>query len=250
MTLTGAEVLKLVRRRALMTWAVVLTLGSVVVPYAVLVALRALDADRYGPAGGAQNLEHVLGLLALLGGVAAIVVATTAGSQDVASGVFRELVVTGRSRRALFLARVRGALAVCVSLVAAAFGLAVAASYALAGAETTASAGEVAGYGAWLGATTVLNVVLGVALASIVSSRVAVGALLAWNAIVAPLLLQIADLEGLRAAIGTAAAQHFAPGGPATTQVAMSTATALGVLALWIAVPLLAGAHVTKRRDA
>jgi hypothetical protein len=250
MTLTGAEILKLVRRRGLMTWAVLLTFGSVVVPYAVLVTVHALDPGRHGPAGSGENPEQVLGLLAIIGGVGAIIVATTAGSQDVSSGVFRELVATGRSRTALFLARVRGALAVYVPLVAAAFLVAVAASYAFAGGEPTASVGDVAGYAQWLAATTLLNVVLGVSLASIVSSRIAVGVLLAWNAIVAPLLLQIGDLGGVRAAIGTAATQHFAPAGPTTTQIAMSTATALAVLALWVTIAVLAGTHVTKRRDA
>jgi hypothetical protein len=250
MTLTRAEILKLVRRRALMTWALLLTLGSVVVPYAVLVTLHAIDPGSHGPAGAGENPEQVLGLLAMIGGVGAIIVSTTAGSQDVSSGVFRELVATGRSRVALFLARIRGSLAVYLPLVAAAFALAVAASYAFAGGAPTMSAGEVAGYAGWLGATTLLNIVLGVSLAAIVSSRIAVGVLLAWNAVVAPLLLQIADLGGVRAAIGTAAAQHFAPAGPTTTQIAMSTTTALAVLALWVAVPLLVGAQATRRREA
>jgi hypothetical protein len=186
----------------------------------------------------------------MIGGLAGILIFTTAGSQDQSAGVFRDLVVTGRSRTALFLARVRGALVVYLPVVATAFVLAVAASYAFAGGEPTLSAADVAGYGEWLAATALLNVVLGVSLASIVSSRVAVGVLLAWNAVVTPLLLAIGDLGGVRAAIGTAAAQHFAPPGPATTQIAMSTATALLVLALWIAIPLGAGARVTKRRDA
>ena len=250
MTLARAEALKLIRRRGLMTWTALLTLGSVVVPYAVLVTLHALDPGRHGAAGSGENPERVLGLLALIGGVGAIIVATTAGSQDHSSGVFRELAATGRSRTALFLARVRGALAVYLPLVAAAFALAVIAAYAFAGGERTSSAGDVAGYAGWLAATTLLNVVLGVSLASIVGSRIAVGALLAWNAIVAPLLLQVAGLGGTRALIGTAAAQHFAPASPAATQITMSTVSALAVLTVWIALPLLIGAHVTKRREA
>lgn len=248
MTLTGAEILKLVRRRGLMISAALLTLGPVVVSYGVVVTLHAVDPARWGPAGGAQNLESTLGALALLAGVAAVIVATTAGSQDGSSGVFRDLVVTGRSRTALFLARVRGALVVYLPLLAAALALAVAASYAFAGREATATAGDIAGYAGWLGATATLTIVLGVSLGSIVSSRVAVGVLLAWNLILTPMLLDIAELGGGRAALGGAAAQHFAPEG--TTAVAMSTATALLVLALWIAVPLRIGASVTKRRDA
>ncbi len=250
MNLTGAEVLKLVRRRGLMIWVAVLTLGSVLVPYAVLVALHAAAPERHGPAGGGENPLQVLGLLAMIGGVGGILIAATAGSQDHSSGVFRDLVVTGRPRTALFLARVRGALAVYLPLVAVAFALAVAASFAFAGGEPSLLRGHVPGYAAWVAATAVLNVVLGVSLATIVSSRISIAVLIAWNTAVAPLLLQLRDLGGIRAAVGSSAAQHFVPAGPATVQVAMSTATALLVLALWTAIPLVLAARATTRRDA
>lgn len=249
MTLTTAEILKLTRRRGLMIWSLLLTIGSIVVPYAVLVALHATNPDSYGPAGGVPNFEQALAVLATLGGLAGILIATTAGSQDHAAGVFRELAVTGRSRVALFLARVRGALAVYVPLLAAAFGLALAASYVFAGGERTAGGSDVVGYAAWLGAASLLNVALGVSLAAVVSSRVAVGVLLVWNVAMAPMLLQIEALGQFRSAIGTAAAQHFAPASENAMQIGMSTATALAVLALWLAIPLLVGARVTQRRD-
>ena len=250
MTLIGAEIVKLVRRRGLMAWAALLTLGSVVVPYAVLLLLHAIDPARHGPAGAGENPQHVLGMLALVGGVAGLLVSTTAGAQDHSSGVFRDLVLTGRSRAALFLARVGGALAIYVPLVAVAFGLAVGAAFAFAGDEPSVLAGQVPAYAAWTLATALLNVALGVALATAAGSRVAIGVLLAWNAIVAPLLLQLRDLGDLRGLIGNAAAQDLAPAGPATASVGMSTGAALLVLAVWLALPLLAGARVTRRRDA
>jgi hypothetical protein len=250
MTLTGAEILKLVRRRGLISSAALLTLGPVVVSYGVLATLHAVDPVRWGPAGGAENLGSALGALALFVTVAAVIVSTTAGSQDASSGVFRDLVVTGRSRTALFLARVSGALAVYLPLLAAAFTLAVAASYAFAGGEATSAAGDVAGYAGWLGATATLTIVLGVSLASILSSRVVVGVLLAWTLILTPMLLGITELGGARAALGAAAAEHFAPNTAGATPIAMSTATALLVLALWVAIPLRIGARVTQRRDA
>lgn len=250
MTLTTAEIRKLRRRRGLMSWSLLLTLGSILVPYAVLVALHGTNPAEYAPAGGVENFEQALGVLATLGGLAAILIATTAGSQDHAAGVFRELAVTGRSRVALFLARVRGAAAVYFPLLAAAFGLALAASYVFAGGRPTADARDVLGYAAWVGAAALLNVVLGVSLASVVSGRVAVGVLLVWNVALAPMLIQVDALGGVRAAIGTAAAQHFAPASEDAAQVGMSSATALTVLGLWLAIPLFAGARVTQRRDA
>jgi hypothetical protein len=250
MTLTGAEILKLVRRRGLIISAALLTLGPVVVSYGVLVTLHAADPERWGPAGGAENLASGLGALALFVTVAAVIVSTTAGSQDRSSGVFRDLVVTGRSRTALFLARVSGALAVYLPLLAAALTVAVTASYVFAGSKATSGAVDLAGYAGWLGAATTLTIVLGVSLGSILSSRVAVGILLAWTLVLTPMLLGITELGGARAALGAAAAEHFAPNPSGTTPIAMSTGTALLVLALWLVIPLRVGASVTKRRDA
>jgi hypothetical protein len=48
-------------------------------------------------------------LVTQLGSIAAILIGSTAGAGDVASGFFRTLVVTGRSRAALFAARIPSA---------------------------------------------------------------------------------------------------------------------------------------------
>jgi hypothetical protein len=48
----------------------------------------------------------MLDVLTVLAGVTAILIGTTAGAADVGSGVFRDLVATGRSRTALFAARI------------------------------------------------------------------------------------------------------------------------------------------------
>ena len=90
MRLVSAEVLKLVRRRGTMIWCAILTIGSVLVAYTVLVALHAANASRHGPAGGADNFRHVALLLAGLGNVAAILIGAASGSQDASSGVLRD----------------------------------------------------------------------------------------------------------------------------------------------------------------
>src|SRR5262249_51489005 len=90
MKLVNAEVPKLARRRGTMIWCALLTIGSVLVANIVLVSLHAANAARHGPAGGAENLRHVMFLLGGLGGVAAILIGSAAGTQDAASGVFRE----------------------------------------------------------------------------------------------------------------------------------------------------------------
>src|SRR5256885_2112271 len=81
-------------------------------------------------------------------------------------------------------------------------------------------------------------------------ARVATGVLIAWNAVVAQLLMSFTILGSGRDAIDVAAALHFAPTIAGRTAIGMTTGTALVVLALWIAVPLRFGAWWTKRVDA
>ena len=251
MRLVRAEILKLRRRRGLMAWAALLTVGSVLVAYAVLLALHAANAVRHGPAGGAENLKNLSWLLTMIGGVAAVMVGTTAGSQDRAGGVFRDLVVTGRSRRTLFNVRVPGALAVYLPLLATGFALAVAGSYAFAGGLATPSLHDVAHHGLAVGSFGVVTLVVAVALGSILPARIATAVVIGWNAVLANTLASFTVLGDARKAIDLSAAMHFAPSVlNEDVVVPMSTGTALLVLALWVAVSLRAGAWWTKRLDA
>jgi len=250
MRLIGAEVLKLVRRRGLMTWTLILTVGSVLFAEILLVILHAVNPAHHGPAGGRSNLENYVFLAAGLGNVAAILIGATAGTQDVGNGVFRDLVVTGRKRATLFNVRVPGALAVFLPMLALSLALAIGGSYLLAGDLPTASASNVAKYVEYSLAITTIDIVIAVGLAAFASSRVVVGVLIAWNAIVAQLLLQISALGGVRKAIDVAAAQHFTPPSVGGTRIAMSTGTALLVLVIWAAVFSTAGRWWTNRRDA
>ncbi len=250
MSLVQAEVLKLVRRRGLMIWSALLAVGSIVVAYTILLSLHAANPAKHGPAGGFDNLHHLVFLVSGLGGITALLIGTTAGSQDVSSGVFRDLVVTGRPRGTLFNARIPGALIVFLPLIAVAFSLAVGGSYAFASGLPTASTHTVVQYGEYVAAVTLLDLMLAVGLAAFASSRVVVGVLLAWNVIVAEILTHLNTLGSARKAIDVAATQHFAPPGTVDRGVTMSTATALLVLVVWIGVALGAGRWWTQRRDA
>lgn len=251
MRLVRAEILKLRKRRGLMAWAALLTVGSVLIAYGVLIALHAANPAKHGPAGGADNLDHLVWLLANLGGVAAVLIGATTGSQDRASGVFRELVVTGRSRRRIFDVRVPGALAVYLPFLAAGYGAVVAGSYVFAGSSTTSSLHDVVQYGIAVAALDVVTLVLAVSLGSMIPSRIATGVLIGWNSILAGLLLSFTTLGSARKAIDVAAATHFAPSAASRdTTIAMSSGTAVLVLAIWVAVALRAGAWWTKRLDA
>jgi hypothetical protein len=251
MRLVRAEILKLRRRYGLMAWAAILTVGSVVVAYGVLLALHAANAARHGPAGGAENLKNVAWLLTMVGGVAAVLIGTTAGSQDRAEGVFRDLVVTGRSRRTLFRVRVPGALAVYLPLLATGFALAVAGSYAFAGTLATPSLHDVVHHGLAIGSFGAVTLVVAVALGSILPARIATALVIGWNAVVANMLAGFTVLGGARQAIDLVAAMHFAPSVVnSDVVVPMATSTAVIVLLAWVGVALRVGGWWTQRLDA
>ena len=106
--LVRAEVLKLRKRRGLVAITACLTVGAALVTCGILAILHWANPAHHGPAGGVVNLGHGLFVLGILGAVAATLVGATAGAGDLNAGIFRELVATGRSRRALFRARIPG----------------------------------------------------------------------------------------------------------------------------------------------
>jgi hypothetical protein len=242
--------LKLWRRRGTMIWCALLTIGSVLIADIIVLSLHAANPAKHGPAGGAENLKNVAFLIGGLGNVAAILIGSAAGTQDVSAGVFRDLVVTGRPRRTLFNVRVPGALAIFLPMLAVAYAIEVGSAYAFSGSLPSPTGGEVGRYAAYLVALTTVDVILAIGLAAFASARVVVGVLIAWNAIVSHLLISIHSLGGARKLIDVAAAEHFLPAGADTSAIEMSTATALAVLVLWSAVFMVAGRYWTERRDA
>jgi hypothetical protein len=250
MRLVQAEMLKLRRRRGTMIWCALLTVGCVLIADIVLLSLHAASAEKHGPAGGAENLKSLVFLLGGLGNVAAILIASAAGTQDVSAGVFRDLVVTGRPRRTLFNVRAVGAFAVFLPMLAVAYAIAVGGAYGFSESLQQPTGGDVARYAAYLVALTSIDIVLAIGIAAFASARVVVGVLIAWNAIVSHLLMQFHSLGGARKLIDVAAAEHFLPAGADSSAIPMATATALIVLVAWAAVFLAAGRFWTERRDA
>jgi hypothetical protein len=104
--LIDAEFLKLRKRWGLLAWSLLLTVGAVLVQYLTLVLLHANDPAQHGPAGGLDHLSGTASTLVTLAPVAGVLIGAAAGAGDLEAGLFRELVVTGRSRLALFAARV------------------------------------------------------------------------------------------------------------------------------------------------
>jgi hypothetical protein len=243
--LVAAELLKLRKRRALVVAALLLIVAPMIVSYIVLAVLHASDPGKYGPAGGVDNLRGSLRLLSEIGVVAAALIGVTAGGGDLAAGVFRELVVTGRPRLALFAARIPGGLAFLLPLAAAAVAIAATASVALAPAGQAPAAVLLLEYGAWLALVLSLGFLLALGLSSLLDSRAtSIGILLAWQLAVAPLLLQTEKLDPI---LLGAALKRLEPGADSPS---ISLTTAIVLIGAWTIAPLAAGAWRTHTRDA
>jgi ABC-type transport system involved in multi-copper enzyme maturation permease subunit len=253
--MAGADFLKLRRKRWLVGLSLFLTFGIVAIVYTVMVIEHASNPAKYEPAGGASNFGDGLRVIALFfGPLAAILIGVEAGTGDASAGVFRDLVVTGRSRLVLFASRVPAALALCWAVVLASYALLLAGSFLFASNLPTPDAALVFnGLGFALLGTGVLCV-LAVGLASFLTSKPgALTALIAWQIIASPLIVQISSLGGSRKLILSQAIAHFSPvhldGGHGSV-VSMSGGTALVVLLGWIVVFLALGAWRTRRMDA
>jgi hypothetical protein len=94
------------------------------IPFLVLgirLLFHAFDAKSYGPAGSPSVFGQLANPMAEFGFIAGAVLGATAATTDLSAGVFRHLVITGRSRLALYLARIPAGLSILVPLVAVAF---------------------------------------------------------------------------------------------------------------------------------
>jgi hypothetical protein len=115
----ATRVMELRKRRGLMISLIVVNIGFPAVFLLIRLLAHAIAPSNNPPAGG-YDIFRVLvaGFLPTFGFIVATTVGCTAGSRDLTEGMFRHLVVTGRSRLALYLARIPAGLAIVVPLVA------------------------------------------------------------------------------------------------------------------------------------
>ena len=250
--LARAELLKLRRRRGLVTLAALLAIAPMVIGYGISAILHAQNPAHYGPAGGVENLAGSLGILVTLAGVAAMLVGVTAGAGDLGAGVFRELAVTGRSRRALFTARIPAGLALVIPLTAAGFAAASLGSIVFAGTLARPGAGVLASSLAWVELATCSSFVLALGVSSLVGSHAAsIAGLLAWQLAIAPLIQAASFLGIFREIMPGAALDRLEPAAlHAQSGVPTSLAAAVLTLAAWTVIPLALGAWRTISREA
>jgi ABC-type transport system involved in multi-copper enzyme maturation permease subunit len=261
----AADFLKLRKKRSTLIWALVIGLAPIVIAFAVTAIEHASDPTKfvspghvegYGPAGGIEAFHDGLRLLGGLffGPLVAILIGVEAGTGDASAGVFRDLVVTGRSRVALFASRIPAALALTWLVVVCGYLLILLGTFVFASNLPTPSGALILnGFGFLLLATGVVCAVA-VGFASLTTSKpAAIIALIAWQLVATPLIVSISSLGSARDFVLAAALAHMSPltvGGGHAGDLAMSLGTALLVIVLWLVVFVGLGAWRTRTIDA
>jgi len=249
----AADLLRLRKKRGFIALVLTVVIAPLVIATGYNVIQHASDPAAHGPAGGLQYYGRLLSLLGVfMGPVAAILIGAEAGAGDLAAGVFRDNVLTGRSRTALFLARIPAALVVCLSVTALGFAAGLAATFGFAGGLPTPSASLILESVGWLTLANSVVCVIAIGLASLTGSRPGtITALIGWQLVLSPLLVQSDNLGSLRNGLLDGVMLFLKPG-PASgaPTITMSVAVALAVLCAWLlALPTL-GAWRTRTRDA
>jgi ABC-type transport system involved in multi-copper enzyme maturation permease subunit len=225
MRLVQAEFLKHYRR----TGFVLATIGVTVLP---ALMMQALDDARY---------EDLFGVLALLVVVAGIMVGSSLGTSDESSGVFRELVATGRPRLDLFAARVPAGLVLVLASAMAGYVV------------LAAGEGLVLAHAGWLALVAAVSFALSLGVAALVGSAAqSISILLALWLVVTPLVQSAESLEWLRDGLVITGLDRIMPASLSEGEPLhwLSLGGAITVLLAWTVVPLLAGAWRTMTRDA
>lgn len=254
-----ADVLKLRRHRPTMLTAALLSAGMAIVYFGFV------EARHHGNLAGPQALSDGAALTGIyFGAFAAILIGAEAGTIDLSSGVFRDLVATGRSRTVLFLVRVPAAIAISLTCTLAGFAITVAAAWAFHGSAPAPTAGLAIKFAAWVALATVAQTTLAVGIASLTGSRpVTLIGVIGWNTIATGILYLASFLGPVRDLVLLIALGALFPGQQVGTRahpgssialnnykLPMPAVTAVLVILAWAAIPAILGAWRTGTRDA
>ena len=248
----AAEVLKLRRNRALMTLSLLLTVGIVILVFGYKAIEHASDANRYAPAGGAHGFGQAVAALGVyFGALSAILIGSEAGTADLSSGVFRDLVATGRSRLALFWVRAPAAIIVTLAFSAVAFALSAVAAFVFAGSLDVPTVGLILRSAGWIALANAVLAMVAVGVGSLTGSRaMTLTGLIGWQTVATNLLLNVSSLGSARDGLLTPALVQLSPVSAARESLTMATGVAVAVIIAWAAVAGLVGAWRTASRDA
>jgi hypothetical protein len=255
----AADILKLRRHLPTMVTAALLSAGIAILYFAFT------GARHHGNLAGPQTLSNGAALMGIyFGAFAAILIGAEAGTTDLDSGVFRDLVATGRSRIALFLVRIPAAIAVALAFTLSGFAVSVAAAYAYHGSAPAPSSGLALKFAAWVALATIVQTTLATSIASLTGSRpVTLTAVIGWNTIATGILYLASFLGPVRDLVLLIGLGDLFPGQQVGTRahpgssialnnfkLPMPTATAGLVILAWAVIPAAVSAWRTRTRDA
>jgi hypothetical protein len=249
----GAELLKLRRNRPLMAFAFLLSVVVVAIFFGYNAIQHASDPTTNQPAGGVEGFDRTVRVLGIFfGALVAALIGTEAGTADLSSGVFRDLVATGRSRLALFSARAPAAIVLTLAFTLAALGFGTVLSFVFAGGTPTPTASTIIQSALWVMLGNAVVCAMAVGLGSITGSRgVTLTAVIGWQTVASRLLLQTTSLGNVRGGLLDAALGNLAPIPVGVgTEVSLSAGVAALVAAVWFIGPTVIGAWRTRVRDA
>lgn len=251
----GADFLKLRKRRGTLVWAFVLMLAPLLAYFILRAAEHSSSPAQHAAAGGVGGYTDALrGLTLFFGPLAAIMIGTEGGAGDLSAGVFRDLVVTGRSRVALFASRVPAALGLCWLVAVAGYLLVLLGTIGLAAGTPDPSANLIINGLAFTLLSTGVVSVVAVGFASLTGSRpVALTVLIGWQLVASPVLANAGSLGDSRRLLLSQALGYFSPvglGDRGRAPVPMGSGTAVAVILVWTAVFVTLGAWRTETTDA
>ncbi len=274
--LIRAEALKLRKSRGLVIATVLMTLGIGALVILIPEFYR-LAHPTAAFAGGARGLQRIGIAVGFIGSIAAMLVGTAAGTGDLSTGIFRDMVATGKSRAALFGARVPGALIYWLPLVTFAYLVSALLDLAFSdhhppapvrSASLPVAVARLFNQGVpaihqyvdwylWILLYTVFVLLVSIGLSSLLGSRaITLGILIPFQLFVAPVLSGITQLGAVREAFypqSIALIEPLGPGGRGQHSfgvlVTSSLTVAWLVLAAWVVVALAVGLWKTSTRD-
>jgi len=250
--MVGAEILKLRRNRTIMAVAWLLTFGVAAITFGYDAIQHASNPALNPPAGGLLGFGRAVKALGLYFALlAAALVGTEAGTADISSGVFRDLVATGRSRWALFGVRAPAAILVTFTLTGATFLVSVALSFLLAGGQPAPGLSLILESAGWILLCNAVVCAFAVGVGSLTGSRGAtLVAVIGWQTVATELLLHISSLGSARDWLLTAGLGQLMPVPGDVAGISMASGLAIAVVAAWAVVPTVLGIWRTQTTDA
>jgi hypothetical protein len=121
--LISTKLIEIRKRRVLITVVLLATVGAPVIFLGLREGFHLADPKVYSPAGSPDVFRTVTSLISEFGFIMAVTLGATAATTDLTDGMFRHLVITGRSRLALYLARIPAGLAIILPLAGLGFAL-------------------------------------------------------------------------------------------------------------------------------